>query len=306
MRFDRHLLIFFLLILPISAVSALRPGDLPETSKWYFHADFKEMRSSDAGQPLYAWLQNEVFDDIREDAGVDLDKEADFLTAFATRDDGLIIIIEGDISQDTEDKLVAMGAASGSLDRFGSGNKAFYHIADDDHIDINGDDIEIDIDSFDNGAYFSFAVRNKIIVTSTREQMEELLDNKGRVKGLRGGKGQLFILSADRNLMQAGANTTDFDGWDSNILRNAEQAALLVAADNSGQIAVEMQLITSEAEMAESLASIVRGLISLQVFNEDMDPELSSLLQNTKVDVDDTKLTINVVLDPETAVAAIE
>jgi hypothetical protein len=306
MRFDRHLLIFFLLILPISAVSALRPGDLPETSKWYFHADFKEMRSSEAGQHLYAWLQKEVFEDIREDAGVDLDKEADFLTAFATQDDGLIIIIEGNISQQTEDKLVAMGAASGSMDRLGSGNKTFYHVKDDDHIDINGDDIDIDIDSFDNGAYFSFAVSNKLIVTSTRELMEELLDNKGRIKGLRGGKGQLFILSADRNLMQAGANTADFDGWDSNILRNAQQAALLVAANSSGQIAIEVQLVTSEAEMAESLASIARGLISLQAFNEDMDPELANFLQNTKVDVDDTRLTINVALDPKAVVAAIE
>ena len=305
MRFNRHLVIFFLLILPISAVSALRPGDLPETSKWYFHADFKEMRSSDAGKHLYAWLQEEVFEDIREDAGVDLDKEADFLTAFATEDDGLIVVIEGDISQQTEDKLVAMGAATGSMDRFGSGNKAFYYIKDDDHVDISGDDIEIDIDSFDDGAYFSFAVKNKLIVTSTREKMEELLDNKGRVKGVRGEQGQLFILSADRNLMQAGANTTDFDGWDSNILRNAEQAALLVA-DKAGQIAIEVQLVTTEAEMAESLASIARGLISLQVFNEDMDPEIANFLKNTKVDVDDKTLTITVALDPEVVVAAIE
>ena len=306
MRFNRHLLIFFLLILPISAVSALRPDDLPNTSKWYFHVDFKEMRTSEAGKHLYAWLQDEVFEDIREDTGVDLDMEADYLTAFATTDSGQIIIIEGNISQQTEDKIVAMGAASGSLDRLGSGDKAFYHVKDDDRVSINGGDIEFDIDSFDDGAYFSFAVRNKLIVTSTRELMEELLDNKGRVKGLRGGKGQLFILSADRNFMQAGANTADFDGWDSNILRNAQQAALLVAANSSGQIAIEVQLVTSEAEMADSLASIARGLISLQVFNEDMDPEIANFLQNTKVGVDGNKLTINVALDPEEVVAAIE
>lgn len=300
MRFDRHLVIFFLLIVPVAAVSALRPGDLPDTSKWYFHADFREMRTSEAGRHLYAWLQEEVFEDVRDEAGVDLDKEAEFLTAFATRDDGLIVVIEGDISQQTEDKLVAMGAASGSLDRFGSGGNAFYHVKGDDH---PGNDI--DIDSFDDGAYFSFAVRNKLIVTSTRGAMEELLDDKGRVQGVRAEKGQLFVLSADRSLMQAGASTTDFGGWDSNILRNAQQAALLVA-DKAGQLAIEVQLVTSEAEMAESLASIVRGLISLQVFNEDMDPEIAGFLQSTVVDVDDNKLTINVALDPEAVVAAID
>jgi hypothetical protein len=305
MRLHRHLVIFLLLILPISAVSALRPGDLPEASKWYFHVDFREMRSSDAGKHLYAWLQDEVFEDIREETGVDLDSEADFLTAFATADDGQIIIVEGNISQQTEDKLVAMGAASGSMDRFGSGQKAFYFVKDDDRVDINGDNIEIDIDSFDDGAYFSFAVKNKLIVTSMRETMEALLDNKGRVKGVRGEKGQLFILNADRNLMQAGANTTDFDGWDSNILRNAQQAALLVS-DKAGQIAIDVQLVTTEVEMAESLASIARGLISLQVFNEDLDPEIASFLRNTMVDVDGAKLMIKVALDPEAVVAAIE
>ena len=223
----------------------------------------------------------------------------------------MVIVIEGNISQETEDKLVAMGAASGSLDRFGSGRKAFYHIKDDDHDsdnDDDGDNIDIDVDSFDDGAYFSFAVNNKLIVTSTREKMEELLDNKGLISGVRGEKGQLFVLTAERNLMQAGARTAEFDGngdWDSNILRNTEQAALLIA-DKAGKIAVEAQLVTTEPEMAESLASIVRGLISLSAFDDDMDPDVSSFLQNTSVEVSDAKLTISVALDPEAVVAAIE
>ena len=180
-------------------------------------------------------------------------------------------------------------------------------IADDD-IDIDGGNIEIDMDSFDDGAFFSFAIKNKLLVTSTQERMEALLADKGKVTGVRGEKGQLFVLSAERNLMQAGARTDEFDGdgdWDSNILRNTEQAALLIA-DQAGKIAIEAQLVTTEAEMAESLASIVRGLISLQVFNDDMDPEVAGFLQATDVNVDGNKLTISVELDPEVVVAAIE
>jgi len=305
MRLLRNLVILFLFLAPVVALSALRPGDLPESSKWYFHIDFKEMRSSEAGQHLYAWLQDEVFEDIRDDAGIDLDKEADFVTAFATEDDGMVVVIEGDISQDTEDRLLAMGAASGSLDRFGSGNNAFFHIKDDDDDEGN---VDIDIDSFDDGAYFSFAVKNKLLVTSTREKMEALLADKGRIKTVKSEKGALFVLNAERNLMQAGARAGDLGDnldWDSNILRNTEQAALLIA-DKAGKIAIEAQLVTTEAEMAESLASIVRGLISLQVFNDEMDPEIASFLQNTSVDVIDNKLTISVALDPEVVVAAIE
>ncbi len=54
--------------------------------------------------------------------------------------------------------------------------------------------------------------------------------------------------------------------------------------------------------MANSLASIVRGLISLQVFNDDLDPEVAQFLQNTTVDVDDRTLVVKVVLDPRVVV----
>ncbi|MDH3804341.1 MAG: hypothetical protein OEU90_02595, partial [Gammaproteobacteria bacterium] len=74
----------------------------------------------------------------------------------------------------------------------------------------------------------------------------------------------------------------------------------------AGKISIEAQLVTTEKEMADSLASIVRGLISLQVFNDDLDPEIAEFLQNTSVDVEDKMLTIRVALDPEVVVAAIE
>jgi len=310
MRILRYLVIFFLFIAaPAALLAGVGPADLPETSKWYFHADFEEMRSSEAGQHLYGWLQHEVFEDVREDAGVDLDKEADFLTAFATAEEGLVVLIEGKISQETKDKLLAMGAASGALDKLESGGRTFYHAKGDGdgHVGGNGN-IDIEIDSFEDGAYFSFAIKNKLIVTSTKERMQALLADKGSVSRGKSEKGALFVLSAERSLMQAGARAGDLGAnvaWDSNILRNTEQVALLIA-DKAGKISIEVQLVTTEKEMADSLASIVRGLISLQVFNDDLDPEIAEFLQNTSVDVEDKMLTIRVALDPEVVVAAIE
>ena len=78
--------------------------------------------------------------------------------------------------------------------------------------------------------------------------MEALLESKGKVQGVRGERGQLFVLSAERGLVQAGARTVDFDGngnWDSNILRNTEHAALLVVAwsINEGRAATVKQVL---------------------------------------------------------------
>jgi hypothetical protein len=307
MRHLRYLVISLFFILPIAALSAIGPGDLPETSKWYIHADFKEMRSSEAGSVLYNWLHDEVFEDVREDAGVDLDKEADYLTAFATEEEGVVVVIDGNISQKTEDMLLAMGTLSGDMDKLSSAGRDFFHVNDADDHEFESDD-DRNIDSFDDGAFFSFAIDKKLLVTSTRESMESLLAQGGKVSGVKSEKGALFILSAERNMVQAGARADDFGiemDWDSNLLRNTEQAALLVA-DRAGKIAIEAQLVTTEKAMADSLASIVRGLISLQVFNDDMDPIFAEFLQNTSVEVEDNKLTVKVALNAEDIVAAME
>lgn len=309
MRMLRNIVII-LLFLGLPATLLAEIGNLPGTSKWYFHADFAEMRSSDAGKHLYVWLQGEVFNDIREDVGVDLDKEADTLTAYSAPNDGTVVVMAGRISQETQDKILAMGAATGSLDKLDSGNKTYYHVKDngDDDGDHDHGNIEIDVESFDDGAYFTFVVKNKIIVTSTEEDIQSLIASKGKVDVARSQKGTLFVLSAERNLVQAGVKADELGddvGWDSNILRNTEQAALLIA-DEAGKIAIEAQLVTTEKEMADSLASIVRGLISLQIFNDDLDPEVASFLQNTSVEVDDKTLKLKIALDPELVVATLD
>ncbi len=307
MRFLRYLLIALIFFAPATLLAALDPDDFPETSKWYFHVDLEEMRSSEAGKRLYAWLQDEVFDEFLEETGIDLEKETDQITAFATTGENVVMVIEGNISQETKDKVMAIAGVSGTLDKLGSGSKTYYFVGEnDDH--EGSSNIDIDIDSFDDGAYFSFAVKNKILVAVTEADMKTMLANNGKHPGTKSSNGALLILNAERSLMQAGVKAGDLGedlDWDSNILRNTEQAAVIVA-DEKGKIAIEVQLRTAEKEMADSLASIVRGLISLQIFNDSLDPEIATLLQSTSVDTDGTVLTVKIAMDPETIMEIID
>ena len=88
-------------------------------------------------------------------------------------------------------------------------------------------------------------------------------------------------------------------------MRNTEQAALLVA-DESGMLAIAAQLVSTDANMAEAIGGIVNGLIGLQALNGDLDPEIKSLLRNTKVQVRDRVLEISTVLDPDVVVGVLE
>ena len=311
MRLRHYLLILLFISMPTALYAELRAGQLPAGANWYLHVDFVEMREAEGGRHIYAWLQDEAFAEVREEAGVDLDKEADRITAYASGAEKLVVLVEGKISQETQDKILGMGAATGTMDRFESGNKAYYFVREDSHGsagDTEDQGGNYEINGLDNGAYFSLAVKNKVIVTSSEDDMKALLANRGRIPRADVEDGALVVLSADSSLIQAGLDTDEFDGhggWNSNIVRNTEQAALLIA-DEAGKIAIEAQLVTAEKAMANALASIIRGLISLQVFNDDMDPEIAQFLQNTSVAVEDTRLTVKVSLDPEVVIAAIE
>jgi hypothetical protein len=307
MQISKVLIAGVLLILPGLAVAAVAADGVPATSTWYFHADFEQMRSSDGGKHLYGWLQREVFEDVRDDAGIDLDREADRVTAFADEQNGAVVLVEGNISQESKDKLLALAAGAESLETFEHKGKSFYFAEGEGH---EHDDGDIEIDSFDNGVYFTFALKNRLLATSTRDKMESLLANNGKMPRHKTANGTLIVLSAEKSLIQAGmkADRIEADGdggWESNILRNTEQVAVLVA-DVAGKIALETQLIAKQPEMAESLASIVRGLISLTAFSDDMDPEISEVLQGTSVDVDGAKLKISVAVDPEMLIAALD
>jgi len=51
--------------------------------------------------------------------------------------------------------------------------------------------------------------------------------------------------------------------------------------------------------MAESLASIVRGLVAIAAFGDALDPNVSAALRSTKVIAKDNKLKVSVTVSPE-------
>lgn len=310
MRYLKILIIGLLLVAP--GIAAAKAADVPGSAVWYFHIDLAQMRDDGPGQSVYAWLQDEAFSEVKDESGVDLDKELDSLTAFALDGEGPVILFEGDISQQTKDKIMTFIAAAGDLNPLKSSGKAYYHFKgtdEDESVDYSDSNIEVQIDSLEEESWISLALKNKVLITGTEGQMKAMLANNGKIAGNNGHNGALLVLTAEKTMLQAGMNSAAFsdDGdsdWDSNILRNTEQVAFLMAAA-ANKLALEAELITSEPEMAESLASVVRGLISLMAFNDDMDAEAVAMLQGTKVEAKGNSLSISLAIDPELVVRTI-
>ena len=303
MRYLKILIIGLLLVAP--GLAAAKAADIPGTAVWYFHIDLAQMRDEGPGQSVYSWLQDEAFSDVMEESGVDLDKELDSLTAFSLDGEGPVVLFQGKISQDTKDKIMTFVATGGDLEPKKASGKTYFHFEgteDGEGMGYSDSNVEIQLESLEDEAWISLALENKVLITGSEEQMRSMLAKNGKIAGSGSHDGALLVLTAEKTMLQAGMNSASLgddedSGWDSNILRNTEQVAFLMAAA-ANKLALEAKLITTEPEMAESLASVVRGLISLMAFSDEMDAEAIAMLQGTKVEAKGNSLSISLAVDP--------
>jgi len=296
----RLFLLLLLFSLPLHGAAAVSADDLPGDTVWYLYADLDLMRTAEAGKGFSEWFNAEIAADIREETGIDLSSEVNSITAYSDASNGTVILIDGPVTKETQDKLLALAAMRGYVDTREYDGKTYYFVGDEDDSGSSGRD---PFDDLEDSTYFSFGIANKAIIASSENQLKAMLDNGGRIVGSRSHDGALFVLTADMSFVQAGLRTNsladedDDDGWESNILRNTEQAAILIA-ERSGQIAIEAQLKSKDPKIAASIGGIINGLISLQAFNSELGPEVQSLIENTRVEVNGNVLTINTVIDP--------
>lgn len=298
-------ILLLLVILSVPMVAGADASSVPGGANWYFYVDLEQMRSGGPGAPMYDWLRNEVLEEVRQDSGIDVEKEIDRITSYSTNDDGAVLIVDGKLSQETRDVIMAFIASGGDISPLKSRGKTYYHFGGDDSA---GEDVVYDagnvgfkIESLGDESWISMDVRDKVIVTSTEGHMKALLDNNGRVRGSRSVDGALMVLTAEKTLVQAGMKSGMVEEWDSSILRNTEQVAFLISAA-ANKLAIEARLITTEAEMAESLASVARGLISLMSFDDEMDAETAAVLRGTRIEANGNSLSLSLAVAPELVV----
>jgi len=300
---------FFLLLFsfPLHTSGAVTAGDLPGDTIWYMHVDLEAMRTTESGRKIYAWFEDEVVEDISEETGINLSTEVNSMTAYSDATNGTVVVVDGPMIKESQERLLAIATmeAGGDIDLLEYKGMTYYHIGDEED---EGDWGNEPFEDLEDSAWFSFAVDNKAILASTEKQLQALLDSGGKIAGAGSHDGALFVLSADKSFVQAGMQADNMasedDDWESNILRNTKQAAVLIA-DKDGMIAVEAQLVSTDPKMAAAIGGIANGLISLQAFNSDLDPEIQELIRNTRIEVVENTLSINTVIDPDMVVSVL-
>ena len=292
------------LLLPFAAAADLSADSLPAGTVWYMHADLAQMRSTESGSELYSWLQDEVIVEVNDEIGIDLNDEVDRITAFSDSPEGAVVVVEGPLSDELRGQILSLARSEGDIDEREHGGKSYYLFGEEGSPGKHNS-----LESFEDGGYFTFAVEGKVIAASDEERLKAMIDNNGRITGAEAHGNAIFVLTADKEFVQAGMRTGEFadedDDWDSTIMRSTEQAAVLVS-DQGGKIAVEAKLVTTEPELTKSIGNIVNGLISLQAFNSELEPSIAGILRNTKVNVAETVLSISTVIESSAIIAILE
>ena len=67
-----------------------------------------------------------------------------------------------------------------------------------------------------------------------------------------------------------------------------------------------MRLVAEDVRMAESLGSIVRGLIGLYALSDEPNEDVSAMLASTRIDVDGNALAIRSEVEPDLAIRLLD
>ena len=188
-------LFFFLLLFsfPLHTSGAVTAGDLPGDTIWYMHADLETMRTTESGSKIYGWFEDEVVADISEETGINLSTEVNSMTAYADATNGTVVVVDGPMTEESQERLLAIATleADGDIDLLEYKGMTYYHIGDEED---EGDWGNEPFDDLEDSAWFSFAIDNKAILTSTEKQLQALLDRGGRNRRCTGSHdGALFV-----------------------------------------------------------------------------------------------------------------
>ena len=275
-------------------------ADLPDGAVWYLHADLEQMRTTDAGRELYAWFENEVGADLKNEFDIDLTAEIDSVTAFSRSIDSAIAVVEGPMSERFTQKLMALAILKGSIDEREHAGSTYFAF-EDAGASRRKDGM--------HGGFFSFDVAGRVLAASDEDELKSLIDAGGRL-AMPGGDDAMVRISAN-GFAAAGLRPGELadrfgdDDWNSRIIRNTEQATLAIS-DRSGSVAFDAELVTADSAMTRSIGNIVTGLLSLQAFNDDLDAPVAQVLSSTTVDVDGEVLSVSTVVEPTVLIELLE
>ncbi len=274
------------LLSAVGFAGPLNKAQVPAGSQWVFHADYQAFTSSEMGQLVrqeIALHHQAKIDALKQLLGTDLLNDIYGLTVFGPdgNEANATVLIHGRFDRD---KLLALLALNPAYGESLYGSSKLYHWQE----EMRG-----------KNQVGTFAADDLIVISQTEEAIQGVLD-------VLAGQGK--SLAADRsaslgNLTEGidgafvavaavGLSELAGDNEQAAVLKNSRMLAIL-ADESEGQMRLSVQLETNNAEAAQQVEQIARGMLAFASLQMQNKPELLSLLQGCSLTRTDAQIAFS-------------
>ncbi|MEL6302135.1 MAG: hypothetical protein AAFV47_13430 [Pseudomonadota bacterium] len=267
--------------------------DIPPDANWYIYVGMEALRDSDAGAEVLSWIDEDVTSDMERDFGIRITEDTDSVFLYGDGDENFALRLLADFSDETVSKLKAEVLSNDNTTTKKAAWGEYFVIQDlEDELDIDTGEVNIETDTI----YVNFDDGKAIYIASTLEHLAN------EVKGIRGGNNNILVLDGRKPFLQIGVNTDELDAdgdfdFDSDLLRQTSKVALTVGSVRDA-FDIHTRITATDPEVTESMANIVRGLISLRMLSSEIPDSLSRVIDKLKVESDSSGMSIRLSVTP--------
>lgn len=256
-------------MLAACAVSAQAQPVSAEDSAFYLAINIDAIRDGQASAALYAFIDDEILDDLRDELGSDAVDAIDGISIFGTGDGQTpVILLHGDIPQSARDRFVdELFKEKKDVELLTQHGRNYFAFGD---VQLDWDGVESEGDH--DALLLAFGDRGQTMITPHAEAMGEFL-REGHVPDAVMAR-DLMVLKADRALAQGGLNNrhSAFSGnggaWESELFKKVDRIGMVVA-DDVDVLRISIEAHTASPELARALENIVKGIVSLKALSSD-------------------------------------
>ena len=284
---------------PALTAAPLQRSQVAANAKWLLHLDVEALRKSELGASLMKSVVAEAGEDLKQDAKLDLPaiiQNTGSILAYGTDYKSGVLIWQG--SKEIEQIASAFLVQQAEAAKAGAGNVKLVH-AGPEPIYAFGDDMHVMVRP-GAGLILGRSVEQIEDATRVLENKSPSLSGKATFTEYAAPPGSFFFLA-----FAEGFNKDAEVPPQASVLKLTEGGRLALG-EAGGKLRLQLTLKAQSAEVTQQIQQVVQGLLAIATLTQSQAPELQELIRTTKVNVEDKRVTVDLVIPIEAALKQID
>jgi len=282
----------------------LQRSQVAAGAKWLLHLDVDALRKSQLGGSVMKSVLDEAGEDLKEDANLDLEailRNTSSILAYGTdyksgKDGKGVLIWQGskEIEQIANAFLIQQAeanlAGTGGVKVARKGETPVYAFGDDMHVMVRPG----------GGLILGRSLDQIDVATGVLEGKAGSLQGRDTFTEYRDLPGSFFFLA-----LAEGFNKEADVPPQASVLKLTDGGRLALG-ESEGKLRVQLTLKAQSKEVTEQIQQVIQGILAIATLSQGENPELQQLIRETKLNVEDQRVSLELSIPVEKALQQIE